>query len=141
MNSLINWSAFICLIIINISISHSVRAQSEITEWKSPAFADTLTNPLQPTKDHLKQGEKIYLNTCASCHGYTGKGDGPASLSLDPKPADHTNIKVQSQKDGSLFYKIATGRGLMQPYSSTLSAKQRWQLVLYIRSLAHEPYQ
>lgn len=27
-------------------------------------------------------------NGCASCHGQTGRGDGPIAGTLDPKPAD-----------------------------------------------------
>lgn len=113
--------------------------QSLPGEWKSPEFSDTITNPLKSTTDHLKQGEKLYFNACSSCHGYTGKGNGPAAETLNPKPADHTSEKVQMQTDGALFYKISTGRGKMQPYYSTLSAKQRWQLILYIRSISNYP--
>ena len=67
--------------------------------------------------------------------GENGKGDGPASVQLNPKPADHTLPAVQSQSDGALFWKISTGRGAMQPYSKVLTVQQRWELVHYIRSL------
>ena len=38
------------------------------------------------------------------------EGDGPASASLNPKPADHTSAMVQSESDGTLYYKISEGR-------------------------------
>ncbi len=38
------------------------------------------------------QGEALYRRCCASCHGVLGKGDGPAAESLQPKPADLTQL-------------------------------------------------
>ena len=39
--------------------------------------------------DHLKLGASVYLDRCASCHGVTGNGNGPAAQYLDPKPRDY----------------------------------------------------
>ena len=58
------------------------------------------------------------------------------AAALNPKPADHTSAKVQSQTDGAIFYKITTGRLPMAPYKDVLNDTQRWQLVNYIRTLA-----
>ena len=49
-------------------------------------------------------GAEMYQAYCASCHGKTGKGDGPAAAALKAKPADLTELtKVHpgglSQKD------------------------------------------
>jgi cytochrome c553 len=35
-------------------------------------------------------GGALYLRSCASCHGPTGHGDGPAAGALSPRPADLT---------------------------------------------------
>ena len=37
-------------------------------------------------------GKFEYLNSCASCHGTTGKGDGPVVKSLIKPPADLTRL-------------------------------------------------
>lgn len=34
------------------------------------------------------RGAKIYADVCASCHGSTGGGDGPAGRGLDPAPSN-----------------------------------------------------
>ncbi len=35
-------------------------------------------------------GQRVYAQHCAVCHGPTGRGNGPASPSLHPKPRDFT---------------------------------------------------
>ncbi|MEN8167668.1 MAG: c-type cytochrome, partial [Pseudomonadota bacterium] len=37
-------------------------------------------------------GKAIYdgKGACGSCHGLTGRGDGPAAAALDPKPRSFT---------------------------------------------------
>ncbi|HEX7295308.1 MAG TPA: c-type cytochrome [Pyrinomonadaceae bacterium] len=38
-------------------------------------------------------GKEMYLKYCASCHGITGKGDGPVSRDLKVKVPDLTVLK------------------------------------------------
>lgn len=37
-------------------------------------------------------GSEMYKTWCASCHGITGKGDGPASTELKRHPSDLTEL-------------------------------------------------
>jgi mono/diheme cytochrome c family protein len=37
-----------------------------------------------------RHGEAMYARYCASCHGTTGAGDGPAAGALSPPPTDLT---------------------------------------------------
>jgi mono/diheme cytochrome c family protein len=41
-------------------------------------------------KTNPTSGKQMYVNYCASCHGVTGKGDGPAAAALKMPPADLT---------------------------------------------------
>ncbi|MGZ6016591.1 MAG: c-type cytochrome, partial [Phenylobacterium sp.] len=52
-----------------------------------PAPYAKLRNPLQPTPQNAHRGAVVYEADCASCHGATGLGDGPASRTLNPPPA------------------------------------------------------
>jgi cytochrome c5 len=50
-------------------------------------------------------GSELYARYCASCHGATGHGDGPASTAVNPRPADLTrstlaNADVIQRIDG-----------------------------------------
>jgi mono/diheme cytochrome c family protein len=39
-----------------------------------------------------QSGEVLYRRYCASCHGLSGHGDGPAAPSLAPSPTDLTRL-------------------------------------------------
>jgi mono/diheme cytochrome c family protein len=104
------------------------------TPWVAPAAEKARKNPLPADKKNVEQGEKVAKTNCATCHGPKGKGDGPAAAALNPKPADWTSSRVQSQTDGELFWKISNGRGPMPPWKH-LPENDRWAVILYIRSL------
>jgi mono/diheme cytochrome c family protein len=71
---------------------------------------------------------------CVPCHGEAFKGNGPAAIALNPKPADWTSPRVQDHSDGELVWKISTGRGAM-PSWKQLPERERWALVRFIRTL------
>lgn len=128
----------ISAIVIFIS-SFTTHITPQNNEWKAPAYADTIKNSLKNDVPNAEAGRKIYNSICWTCHGKTGKGDGPAAVNLNPiKPANHTSAKVQQQSDGALFWKIATGRGQMASYEKMYSVKERWQLVCFIRTLKQQ---
>ena len=100
-------------------------------EWRAPADAKAVKNPVKGVGNAKKATE----TNCVSCHGASGKGDGPAAAALPPpKPADWTSAKVQAESDGELFWKISNGRGAMPPWKH-LPDKERWEIVNFIRTL------
>lgn len=38
-------------------------------------------------------GRDLYVRYCGSCHGISGKGDGPAAKALQPPPNDLTRLR------------------------------------------------
>ncbi len=105
------------------------------TPWAAPESEKARNNPVAGDKKVVEQGEKIAKINCVSCHGNKGKGDGAASVALNPKPADWTSKRVQDEPDGEIFWKITNGRGAM-PSWRHLPESDRWAVVRYIRTLA-----
>jgi len=103
--------------------------------WVAPASEKAKKNPLPADKKTIDQGEKVAKINCASCHGPLGKGNGPAAVALNPKPADWTSKRVQDEPDGEIFWKVTTGRGAM-PSWRHLPENDRWAVVQFIRTLA-----
>ena len=121
-----NYFLFFCCLVLGIGTAQNTEAQ----------IVDSVRNPVPFGGAVMEDAKKIYNTTCWTCHGLDGKGTGPASVQMNPKPADHTSATVLHQSDGALFWKISVGKGNMQPYSKLLTVKQRWALVNYIRSLS-----
>ena len=105
------------------------------TKWTAPAEAVDQKNPVENNAASLLGAHKLYTSMCAPCHGYKGLGDGPVASTLSTRPADHSSNEIQSETDGSLFWKITNGRGPMQSYKTQLTDNQRWSIVNYIRTL------
>ncbi|MBX2982956.1 MAG: cytochrome c [Flavobacteriales bacterium] len=106
--------------------------------WKAPKEADALVDPLANDAKAAAKGARLFSSLCWTCHGPQGKGDGPNATSLSVLPADLGSPFVQAQSNGALYWKITHGRGDMASYEQVISREQRWALVHYIRTLAHE---
>src|SRR6185295_183900 len=72
--------------------------------WVAPASEKAKKNPAPADKKTIEQGEKVAKINCVSCHGPLGKGNGPAAIALNPKPADWTSKRVQDEADGEIFW-------------------------------------
>ena len=110
-------------------------ADSTPGKWISPAAEAAKKNPIAPTHDSIAAGQKIYSKTCVMCHGKNGDADGPAVIELNIHPAKLSNPQLDTESDGSLFWKITTGKKPMPAYGKRLSETDRWNLVNYIRTI------
>jgi mono/diheme cytochrome c family protein len=110
-------------------------ADSMSDKWLSPASSTARKNPIASTQQSIAAGQKIYSKTCAMCHGKTGDADGPAVIELNIHPAKLSDPQLATESDGSLFWKITTGKKPMPAYGKRLSETDRWHLVNYIRTL------
>jgi mono/diheme cytochrome c family protein len=126
---------FILLLLLVLIINTTYSQQRK---FPTPAYADTITNPLKGDVSSIPEGKRIYTRFCVTCHGNKGKGDGIAAPGLAKPPADHTSDFVQKQKDGALYWIITEGNRPMPTYKTTLTPIQRWEVVNYIRTLAKE---
>jgi len=98
--------------------------------WRAPADAVSRVNPLASRSEAAAGGRKLFVRNCEECHGRAGRG-------IEKKHSADLQLPiVQNETDGALFWKITNGnipRGM--PSFSRLPELQRWQLVLYIRTL------
>lgn len=104
--------------------------------WPVPEKNAKMANPVKPDKESLSTAKSLWSLDCASCHGKTGLGDGNKAAQLKTQPQDLTKASLQSQSDGSLFYKISEGRDDMPSFKKKIpDAEDTWSLVNYIRTL------
>ncbi len=106
-------------------------------EWVVPETAKKVKNPTdKSSKEDLAIGKSLYAKHCQSCHGKEGYGDGPKAKELKGEVGDFSTAEFQSQTDGSLFYKITTGRDDMPAFDKKIpDAEDRWLIINYVRTL------
>ena len=104
-------------------------------KWTPPPGAVAKANPLADRLDAAAGGRKLYQRHCAECHGEDALGGKKKNA------PGLTGEVVQRQSDGALFWKSTNGKvdGDM-PEFSRLPELQRWQLVLYLRTLAKSDF-
>ncbi|KAB2958326.1 MAG: cytochrome c, partial [Thermoanaerobaculia bacterium] len=92
----------------------------------------------------LAEAEQIFSTRCFTCHGSLGKGDGPGSAGLTPKPRDLTSKEWQASVTDEHIEKIikfggsAVGLSPMMPPNPDLNAKTEVVQALraHVRGLA-----
>lgn len=118
------------------------------------ACGDSPGEPWPPT------GEQLYVRHCASCHGITGKGDGPVAQSLGKPTPDLTTLARQGRFDEANLMAIIDGRRVVpvhgprempvwgavfsaeheeSPYQEYTTLLHTEVLVEYLRTIQEEP--
>ena len=89
---------------MRLALVRSVTAAVTLSSFAVPAFAQT--------KAAENTGNAVYLLYCASCHGPSAKGDGPASTAMQPKPPDLTKIAARAggKFDSDALFRTIDGR-------------------------------
>jgi mono/diheme cytochrome c family protein len=119
-----------------------------IVRFLTIAAAAALLIPAVASAGDVAKGKADFEMNCASCHGNTGKGDGPVGKALTPPPRDFSkgDFKYDTDEDGTpgsdedLTNVIKNGamkyggNPLMAGWPQ-LSDEQVTNIVVYVRSL------
>lgn len=84
-----------------------------------------------------ENGQPIFEERCAVCHGKQGRGDGPEAPFLSPRPASLVSAGTSVKTDAELLAVIANGkpRTSMLAWKDLLTEEQRRDVLAYIRTL------
>jgi len=97
-----------------------------------PQAAEPATDPAAEEALLVKaEAKQLFTSRCAVCHGEKGKGDGPGSAALDPKPRDYTNTAWQKTVTDDQLRAVITmggaaiGKSPIMPSSPDLQGKPK----------------
>jgi mono/diheme cytochrome c family protein len=98
-----------------------------------------ISGPLYPlVPPNPDNGEPIFVEKCAPCHGENGNGDGPQAAQLpNPVAALASQELARSSTPEEWYTQVTQGNleRFMPPFNS-LSDRQRWDVVAYSFSLS-----
>ncbi len=111
---------------------------------------ESVVNPYPVDKATIAQGTKLFQVSCAPCHGEEGKGGGPVTHNdpaagmnrfVVPAPMLSGDGAVAAiRSDGYIYGTIRNGDGIMPRYGISLTDRERWSIVAYIRTLDGAAY-
>ncbi len=97
---------------------------------------EELKSPLDVSNVRARErGAFVFSNFCAVCHGGGGAGNGPVAQRGYPPPPSLLADHALKMKDGQLFHVLSYGQNNMPSYASQLSREDRWNVILYVRTM------
>jgi len=90
----------------------------------------------------LAQGRLLFERTCASCHGFTGRGDGPEAHKLKPPPQKIGDESAMRDVSPATMYRVLSVGIAGTPmigYAASLTPDDRWNIVAYVMTLRSTP--
>ena len=92
---------------------------------------------LRSTSAQVAEGEGLYMQRCAQCHGATGAGDGSYAHSLSKLPPEIGTLEWQAGRtDDSLARVVREGlAGTAMPPADGMTDAQVRSVVAYLRTL------
>ena len=131
------------LVLVSLGIGYTIAPN--IPTPPVPLTARFAQNPTPDNPATVAAGRALYQANCVVCHGPKGLGDGPAALTLNPRPFN-LQVHVPQHAPGELEYWIANGIPFtaMPAWSAPdpdtgqpkLTATERWEIVRYLQALA-----
>jgi mono/diheme cytochrome c family protein len=127
------------VILITILSACNVTLAEDVTpppDYIPPTALPTLVL-VPPQIPNVANGEEIYFEKCAACHGETGLGDGAQGIQLGVTVPAFALPEIARPASPAAWYTIVT-RGkierFMPPFVS-LNDQERWDVVAYIMTL------
>jgi len=105
-----------------------------------PRTYAAMRDPTRDDPSKLSRGKAVFEQYCASCHGWSGHGNGPEAYALVPAPADLEWLAQSPRNPGQpyIYWSIAEGGrqfdSEMPAYKQLLPKKDIWAAAAYIRA-------
>lgn len=147
-------NSIVAIAIVSVPIAAAVgQSDQDLPRWMAnmerkqhvimngvPGPYRSAQDPQPDNKAKLWRGGAIFDQHCASCHGWSGHGNGPDAYALVPAPADLEWLgrTPKSTAQPYLYWSIAEGgqrfNSEMPAYKQTLTKQEIWSVAAYLRA-------
>jgi len=134
--------SFAPLLVIWLALVPQIAARHQDDATHRHSEAANAQNAVPSTPKSIADGASVYNRSCASCHGRTGTGDGPAAKQLKPPPSNLVDSEWNhGTSDGEIFAVIRSGvpKTAMKGFASKLTEHEIWDVINYVRSISAQP--
>lgn len=124
---------YLAFALVGVGASWACVDSSEARKDADDAGAAASARSEQGGRQRAVNVTRLYIDTCAKCHGQNGEGGGAGTktlLTLDKFDQKHDKPYFDAIKDG------VPDMG-MEAYGATLSDEEIWALVVHIRELQY----
>ena len=118
-------ASMVAMLAVGLLISNAQESKTTVKREAAP-----MTSP--------SSGKEMFMSYCASCHGKSAKGDGPASHALKQLPADLTTLTQRNGGKYPLNKVTAILRGETQLMAHGDQEMPVWGPVFWRMSQGHE---
>lgn len=123
--------------------------QAQAQGGQAAAGAQAGTQPAGAAGDEspaMAEAKQIFAIRCVTCHGQSGRGDGPVAMRLNPRPRDYSDEEWQASVTDEQIKKViveggpAVGKSVLMAPSPDLGQKPEVldAMVKLIRSFAEQ---
>ena len=125
-------------VLIPLAVILALRVLWAANAKEVPEKYRKMKNPLKPSSQLLKSARMtLYEQHCVYCHGESGKGDGEKMVvKKGQTPPNFTTEQFAKRSDQWIMWRVSEGvpETKMAAFKDIVSEKDRWTLVLLVRS-------
>lgn len=118
-----------CLALCGLALAGCSQPKAAEPTAPAPAAPAAQAEPQLAAAAPPVDAREVFNSRCATCHGATGHGDGPASTALNPKPRNYTDLAWQKSvtdaqiRQTILYGGAAVGKSPIMPASPDLEGQ------------------
>jgi len=100
-------SSFLAILVFIALVS--IFTASQATQTAAPSANQPQIKRVPPAYTDPSSGEEMFHAYCASCHGQSGQGNGPAAPAMKTPPA---NLTLLAAKNGGKFPELEVAQAI-----------------------------
>jgi len=118
------------------TVPREAKAELPLLDWQDGdgGFKDAFPPGVALTEAFVKEGQRRFDITCATCHGVRGDGRSIVGENMALRPAPSL-VALRERPVGYFFEVITHGFGLMPPFAAEVPPAERWAVAAYVRAL------